>query len=95
MPPEFGLPNDLNIEIQRQLRVAADIMRFALNKKILYLGNFLKSTFSTLFELKDMEKNRIEKPEGITRHNKYFFIQMDEYFKSKQEAITLATLNVF
>src|ERR1022692_973472 len=95
LPPEFGIPNDLNIEIQRQLRLAEDIVRFALNKKIHYPVNFLKSTFNPLFDLKDLEKNRIEKPEGIARHNKDFFFQMDEYIKSKQGAVAFATLQVF
>jgi hypothetical protein len=48
--------------LQRQIRLAEDIIGFALKKEMIYPVKFVKSTFHPLFDPADLEKHAKESP---------------------------------
>ncbi len=59
LPTEYGKAGDLNKEIQRQLRLAEDIISFGLENK---LGNpvaFVREKFKPKFELPNLKNETI------------------------------------
>src|SRR5690349_20930511 len=51
LPPEFGNATSLNDELQRMLRLAEDIVSFALKNNINDPLSFVKETFQPHFDL--------------------------------------------
>ena len=95
LPEQYGKAEDLNKELQRQIRLAEDITTFAIEKKMSDPVSFVKSVFKPDFNLNSLEKESKEKPEGKLKINKDFFFQFDAYIKSKESTVAPATLDVF
>jgi hypothetical protein len=56
LPTAFGIANNLNKEIQRQIRLAEDIISYALANKIPDPVQFAKGTFTPNFDLSTLQK---------------------------------------
>lgn len=95
LPPAYGNPVDISKELQRQLRIAEDIVRYALEKKMMYPVQFLRETFTPDFDLRDLEKQARDKPSGKSKVNLDFFYQMDEYIKFKQGVVAPSSIHVY
>lgn len=95
LPPEYGNPVEISKELQRQLRLAEDIVRYAQEKKMMYPVQFLRETFTPDFNLRDLDKHARDKPSGKPKVNLDFFYQMDEYIKFKQGVVAPSTMHVF
>ena len=95
LPTAFGIANDLNKEIQRQIRLAEDIISYALANKIPDPVQFAKSTFTPNFNLSTLEKAVKENKAAKPKVNKDFFVQFNEYIKSKEQSVAASTLQVF
>ena len=95
LPKGFGKSDELNKELQRQMRLAEDIISYALTKKIPDPVQFAKLTFRPDFKITELEKavkeNIVVKP----KVNKDFFFQFDDYIKSKEKSVAPATVHVF
>lgn len=95
LPTSFGIANNLNKEIQRQIRLAEDIISYALANKIADPVQFVKSTFKINFDIRTLEKAAKENKASRPRINKDFFFQLDDYIKSKEQSVAPSTLQVF
>lgn len=95
LPTTFGIANNLNKEIQRQIRLAEDIISYALANKIPDPVQFAKTTFTPNFELRTLEKAAKENKAARPKINRDFFVQFDEYIKSKEQSVAQSTLQVF
>lgn len=94
MPEQFGKAEALNEEVKRQLRLAEDIIAFAINKKMADPVKFVKAVFKPDFDLNKLEKEANDKPEGRPSLNKDFFFQLEAYIASKENTVAPATLHV-
>jgi len=95
LPEQFGKPDDLNKEINRQFQLAETIISFAIEKKMADPVSFVKAIFKPDFDTNKLEKAAKDKPEGKPKINKDFFSQFDSYIKSKEGSVAPATLSVF
>lgn len=95
LPTGFGIANNLNQEIQRQIRIAEDIISYALANKMPDAVQFVKSTFTPNFDLSTLEKAVKENKAARPKVNKDFFVQFDDYIKSKEQSVAPSTLHVF
>lgn len=95
LPLRHGKSDELNKELQRQIRLVEDIITFAIDRGLEDPVKFAKATFHPHFDLSKLDKAIKEKPEDTQKVNKDFFYQFDEYIKSKQNTVAPATINVF
>jgi site-specific recombinase XerD len=95
LPKGFGKADELNKELQRQIRLAEDIISYALTKKFPDPVEFAKNTFTPDFDLNQLEKAAKENKAAKPKVNKDFFFQLDDYIKSKEKSVAPATLHVF
>lgn len=93
LPSSFGQVNALNIELKRLVRVAQDILAYALNNGVPDPVSFLKKTFKTDFDLSNLGKEANEtEPSKV---NLDVFFQIDDYIKSKRKQVTPKMINVY
>ncbi len=95
LPSTFGLVSNLNKDLQRQIRLAEDIISHALVKKVTNPVDFAKNTFKPDFNLSELEKAVKENKAVKLKINKDFFFQLDDYIKSKEQSVAASTLQVF
>jgi len=95
LPIEVGKAVELNKELQRQIRLAEDIISFAIDRKMNDPVKFAKATFKLDFDISQLEKVAKNKPEGQPKINRDFFFQFDDYIKSKEKSVAQSTLDVF
>ncbi len=65
LPIEFGLADNLNKDLQRQIRLAEDIISFALGKKIADPAQFVKSTFKPNYNINELEREAKENKASV------------------------------
>ncbi|MEP7376803.1 MAG: site-specific integrase [Chitinophagaceae bacterium] len=94
LPEQFGKADELNAEVKRQIRLAEDIISFAIERKMADPVKFVKAVFKPDFDLQQLEKEAINKPEGKPKLNKDFFFQLEAYIKSKESTVAPATLHI-
>ena len=95
LPIEVGIAAELNKELQRQIRLAEDIISFAIDRNMKDPVKFAKATFKPEFDITELEKAAKNKPEGSPKINKDFFFQFDDYIKSKEKSVAKLTHDVF
>jgi site-specific recombinase XerD len=93
LPSSFGQVNALNIELKRLVRIAEDILAYALNNGVPDPVSFLKKTFKPDFELSNLGKESNESV--LPKLNLDVYFQIDEYIKSKTKHVTPKMLNVY
>ncbi|GAA4729229.1 site-specific integrase [Flavisolibacter ginsenosidimutans] len=95
LPEEYGQAASLNKELQRLLRLAEDIIQFALDKKYPDPVQFVKQTFHPAFLIDSLENVTIELHKKAEKVNLEFFFQFKEYIKSKETKVTPGMMKVF
>lgn len=95
LPKGFGKSEELNKELLRQMRLAEDIISYALIKKIPDPVQFVKLTFKHDFKITELEKAVKKNVVVEPKINKDFFFQFDDYIKSKEKSVASATVRVF
>jgi hypothetical protein len=98
LPSNYGCANHLNDEVNRMLRIAEDLIRYALRNKIENPGFFVKKTFRPHFDVSSLPKGDEEKVKELVRQKllkKDFYFQFDEYIKSKEKKVSKASITVF
>lgn len=93
LPEEFGNAESINAEIKRQLRLAEDIISFALETKIADPVSFAKKTFSSHFDASTLKNLRLQDME--VRSDLDFYRQFDFYIESKRKKVTKSTIHVY
>ncbi|MEO7293364.1 MAG: site-specific integrase, partial [Ginsengibacter sp.] len=56
LPIDTGIASELNKELQRQIRLAEDIISFAIDKKMKDPVKFVKAIFKPDFDISELEK---------------------------------------
>ncbi|MBD0376322.1 MAG: site-specific integrase, partial [Flavisolibacter sp.] len=98
LPYIFGDYNHLNSELKRMMRLAEDIIDFAMQKGVFNRGKFAKQTFSPHFDiatLKDEQKAAQIINANTKTVNLGIFYQIDEYIQSKEKRVSSETIGVF
>jgi integrase len=99
LPSSFGNGDQLNLQLQKMLRIAEDIISFAIQQKMQDPVGFLKQMFhpdfspSTLFEV--MKKINIPGTSKVMAENLDLFAQLDDYILSKSKTVTPGMLKVY
>ena len=98
LPTVYGNVLFLNDEVNRLLRLAEDLIRYALRNKIEDPGQFVKQLFKPDFDISTLPKGQEEKVQELIKlklQKTDFYFQLDEYIKSKEKKVSKATLTVF
>jgi integrase len=93
LPTKYGKASDLNKELQRQIRLAEDIISHGLERKLYDLVAFVKTKFTPAFDissLKDCYKNEFCEKENLDFNHQFLL-----YIESKRKKVANATINVF
>lgn len=93
LPSSYGQAEVLNEQLQDCIRLAQDIVSYALKKKIAEPLEFLKKTFQPGFDLTVLEENEkeIEKP----KINLYLYYQIDDYIELKRKRVSAKMINAY
>lgn len=95
LPESFGKAADLNKDLQRQIRLAEDIISFAISKDMADPVQFAKATFKPNYDLSLLEKAVKDIAVAKPKVNRDFFFQYDAYVTSKLNTVADSTLDVF
>ncbi|MDQ2720617.1 MAG: site-specific integrase [Bacteroidota bacterium] len=95
LPHEYGIADELNKELRRLIRLAEDIIAFAIERNFTDPVTFAKATFKPTFDVTELNNAGKEKPVGRQKVNIDFFYQFDDYVRSKQNQVAPSTLHVF
>ena len=87
-----GKSEELNKELQRQIRLAEDIISYALTDKIPVPVQFAKLTFNPDFKISELEKAVKENVLVKPKVNKDFFFQFDDLHKIKRKKCSSGNL---
>ncbi len=93
IPMQFGKAGDLNKELQRQIRLAEDIISFALENKVKDPVAFARKTFAPDFDFSSLKKNKIDEPDK--NENLDFKQQFNLYIQAKRKRVASSTINVY
>jgi len=88
LPCSFGDSSKLNQILKEQLRLAEDLIAFALKKEIKDIGAFIKEYYSpdlNIYDFSDLVKKseQKKKEKQNPKINLDFFFQIDDYIESK------------
>ena len=73
LPANFGSAEQLNKELQRQIRLAENIISFALLHKRTNPVKFVKAIYHPQFNMAGLEKAAKENPDSNSKTNRDFF----------------------
>lgn len=93
LPPQYGKAGDLNKELQRQIRLAEDIISFGLECKFKDPVSFVRQKFTPTFDilsLKENNANSLENKDTLDFNHQFLL-----YIESKRKKVAKATVNVF
>jgi integrase len=93
LPTTFGDPELLNKKLLNMIRMAEDIVNYAIQKKLPDPVAFLKKTFTPDFDLSRLHEKA--KEVNLPRPNLDVFFQIEDYMKSKMKQVTPNMLNVY
>ena len=87
LPSDFGNAESMNLQLQRMLRAAEDIVYRAIEKKMPDPLQFLKHVFHQEIDPANLTNDNI-KATDPKKENLDFFWQMDDYIKSKTRKVS-------
>lgn len=98
LPEEYGNHDKLNDEIDRQLRLACDLIKLAKREGIAELGAYVKEKYSPDLKLnkvaqEDFDLKSAYVPE-IKKKKEVFFQQLDKYLEAKSKTVSEGTIEV-
>lgn len=93
MPEIYGKAEELNAQLQASVRIAEDILAFAMKNNLADPLKFLKKTFKPDFDLSRLSQKAQEADLG--KPNLDLFFQIDDYILSKSRQVTPKMLHVF
>jgi integrase len=94
LPLVFGKADELNDELQKLIRIAEDIVSFAMKNKINDLLSFLKENFNKDYDTNSLiQKTKTTLKQPNVNLNIYY--QIDDYIESNKKKVTPGMLNVY
>lgn len=93
LPASYGNSDDLNKRLQNMIRVAEDILSYAIQKKMLDPKAFLKKTFKPNFDLSRLAEKA--KEACLPKMNLDVYFQLDDYMRSKIKLVTPNMINLY
>lgn len=93
LPEQFGKVDKLNAEVKRQLRLAEDIITFAIETKNENPVAFVKKIFKPDFDTSNLKKENL--PQLNAKKDLEFYPQFELYIDSKRKKVTSSTINVY
>ncbi len=98
LPPEYGCAEQMNLQLQKMVRKAEDIVSFALEQKMEDPVDFLKKLWHPDFETATLSERakQLAKPaveEQVT--NLDFFVQLDDYIKAKTRKVSTGMVRTY
>lgn len=94
LPSDFGDAESMNLQLQRMLRAAEDIVYLAIEKKMPDPLQFLKQVFHPEIDPANLITDTI-KATGPKKENLDFFWQMDDYIKSKTRKVSVGMVRSY
>ncbi len=98
LPEEYGKADQLNLQLQKMVRTAEDIVNFALQKKMDDPVAFLKTMFQPDFDpatLSEQAKLLAEAGVAQATANLDFFHQLDDYIKTKTRKVSIGMVRTY
>ncbi len=98
LPQQFGQAAELNMRLQKMIRVAEDIVSFALLHKMEDPVAFLKKVFQPDFDpatLPERFKEMTLAGPGLGSVNLDFFYQLDDYIKTKRRKVSAGMIRTY
>jgi integrase len=98
LPVQYGKADQLNLKLQSMIRIAEDIVSFALKENIEDPMAFLKKTFQPDFDLTtlpDLAKQQAQPSKGEETVNLDFIHQYDDYIKSKSRKVSAGMIRTY
>jgi hypothetical protein len=93
LPCKYGICDDLNKELQRQIRLVEDIISFALEHNLENPVSFVKRIFTPDLDINSLEINDTNTLKNLDCYD--FKNQFLLYIESKRKKVAKATINVF
>jgi integrase len=99
LPHNYGNPQKINDDIDRQLKLAGDLIRLAKSQGIAEMGAYVKEKYNPELKLNDLAIVEFNLKTAYVPESKKkkesFFKQIEEYTKSKEKKVKKATLSVY
>jgi hypothetical protein len=99
LPAKYGNAAQLNVELKRLIRLAEDIIDFAVSKKIEKDAAFLKKVFTPTLDLstltRDEEKLTVIVEQVTSKIDLNLYRQIDDYISSKEAYVSPVTVGVY
>jgi site-specific recombinase XerD len=98
LPGQYGKADQLNLQVQKMVRTAEDIVNFALQKKMDDPVAFLKKMFQADFDpatLSERAKLLAEVAADQATANLDFFYQLDDYIKTKTRKVSTGMVRTY
>jgi integrase len=98
LPPTFGQADILNLQLQKLVRSAEDLVTFALEQKIEDPIVFLKKAWRPELDpisLASRAKEIAEAPADQQDVNLNFFFQFDDYIKAKRRKVSVGMIRTY
>jgi site-specific recombinase XerD len=98
LPEKYGKADQLNLQVQKMVRTAEDIVNFALQKKMDDPVAFLKKMFQADFDpatLSERAKLLAEAGADQATANLDFFYQLDDYIKTKTRKVSTGMVRTY
>ena len=98
LPQQFGQAAELNVRLQKMIRVAEDIVSFALLHKVEDSVAFLKKIFQPDFDpttLPERFKEMMQASPDSGAVNLDFFCQLDDYIKTKRRKVSAGMIRTY
>ncbi|MDQ6763081.1 MAG: site-specific integrase [Bacteroidota bacterium] len=93
LPGQYGKVGDLNKELQRQIRLAEDVISFGLEWKVKDPVAFVKKKFTPFFDIASLKRDpsfNLEEKESLEFNHQFHL-----YIESKKKKVSKSTINVF
>ena len=99
LPPAYGNFEKINDDLDRQLKLAGDLIKLAKSQGIAEIGAYVKEKYDPGIDLNTLAAADFDLKTGYVPENKKkkegFFLHLDDYVKSKEKKVKKATLGVY
>ena len=95
LPAKYGKVKELNKDLQRQFRLAEDIISFGLDKHVKNPVEFASKVFKPDYDIAELDKIQLETCEKVQKINLDIYFQLDDYIKLKRRSVSPRMINVY
>lgn len=95
LPAVYGSVQSLNSELKRMIRIAEDIVDYAIKNKVNDPVAFAKEKFSPDFDPSRLGKDLSDQGAKVTAINLDLFFQLNDYIESKRRQVSPRMMHVF